>query len=92
MRITKSGQRHKTDWDAKDHVAAGHAPTLPPLALAQSNITNAVISLEIAAGCLKRAGKAGAWACVFTALQSLKEAQAAMQEKPKKEVTAEDAQ
>jgi len=92
VRITKSGQRHKTDWDIKDHLAAGHAPTLPPLALAQSNIANAVISLEIAAGCLKRAGKSGAWASVFTALQSLKEAQAAMQEKPKKEVTAEDEQ
>ena len=59
------------------------------LALAQSNLTNAEISLEIAAGCLKRAEKAGAWACVFTALQSLKEAQAALQEKPKKEVTVE---
>lgn len=89
MRITKSGQRHKIDWDAKDHIAAGHAPTLPPLALAQSNINNAVISLEIAAGCLRRAGKSGAWASVFTALQSLKEAQAALQEKPKKEVSAE---
>ena len=92
MRITKAGKKNLQDWDAKDHAAAGHAPTLPPLALAQSNITNAVISLEIAAGCLKRAGKSGAWASVFTALQSLKEAQAAMQEKPKKEVTAEDEQ
>jgi len=92
MRITKSGKKNLQDWDTKDHIAAGHAPTLPPLALAQSNINNAVISLEIAAGCLKRAGKSGAWASVFTALQSLKEAQAAMQEKPKKEVTAEDAQ
>lgn len=89
MRITKAGKKNLQDWDAKDHVAAGHASTLPPLALAQSNITNAVISLEIAAGCLKRAGLPGAWACVFTALQSLKEAQAAMQEKPKKEVNAE---
>ena len=90
MRRTKSGARHKTDWDIKDHLQAGHAPTLPPLALAQSNINNAVISLEIAAGCLKRAEKAGAGACVFTALQSLKEAQASMKEKPKKEVNAED--
>ena len=84
MRITKSGKKNLQDWDAKDHIAAGHAPTLPPLALAQSNINNAVISLEIAAGCLKRLEKSGAWASVFTALQSLKEAQAAMQEKPKK--------
>ncbi len=75
---------------AHDHLQAGHAPTLPPLALAQSNLTNAIISLEIAAGCRKRAEKAGAWACVFTALQSLKEAQASMKEKPKKEVNAED--
>ncbi len=89
MRITKAGTKHKTDWDIKDHLQAGHAPTLPPLALAQSNITNAVISLEIAAGCLKRAEKAGAWACVFTALQSLKEAQAALREKTKEEVTEE---
>lgn len=81
MRITKSGKKNLQDWDAKDHVTAGHASTLPPLALAQSNIANAVISLEIAAGCLKRAGKSGAWASVFTALQSLKEAQAAMGEK-----------
>ena len=90
MRRTKSGARNKQDWDIKDHLQAGHAPTLPPLALAESNIDNAVISLEIAAGCLKRAEKVGAWACVFTALQSLKEAQAAMKEKPKKEVNAED--
>lgn len=69
--------------------AVADKQTLPPLALAQSNIANAVISLEIAAGCLRRAGKSGAWASVFTALQSLKEAQAAMQEKPKKEVTVE---
>ena len=62
---------------------------LDRLALAQSNITNAIISLEIAAGCLKWTEKAGAWACVFTALQSLKEAQAALQEKTKKEATAE---
>ena len=89
MRITKSGKKNLQDWDAKDHIAAGHAPTLPPLALAQSNINNAVISLETAAGCLKRAEKAGAGACVFTALQSLKEAQASMKEKPKKEVNAE---
>lgn len=89
MRITKANRKNKQDWDAKDHIAAGHAPTLPPLALAQSNINNAVISLEIAAGCLRRAGKSGAWASVFTALQSLKEAQAALQEKPKKEVSAE---
>ena len=92
MRITKAGKKNLQDWDVKDHLAAGHAPTLSPLALAQSNIDNAVISLEIAAGCLKRLEKSGAWASVFTALQSLKEAQAAMQEKPKKEVTAEDEQ
>lgn len=89
MRITKSGKRNKQDWDVKDHLAAGHAPTLSPLALAQSNITNAVISLEIAAGCLKRLEKTGAWASVFTALQSLKEAQAAIQGKPKKKANAE---
>ena len=76
------GSLNAQDWPKEQQV-------LPPLALAQSNITNAVISLEIAAGCLKRAEKAGAWACVFTALQSLKEAQAALQEKTKKEVTAE---
>ena len=74
------GSRNTQDGTKEEQV-------LPPLTLAQSNITNAVISLEIAAGCLKRLEKAGAWASVFTALQSLKEAQAAMQEKPKKEVT-----
>ena len=86
-RTRKSGYRgslNAQDWPKEEQV-------LEMLALAQSNIDNAVISLEIAAGCLKRAGKAGAWASVFTALQSLKEAQAAMQEKPKKEVNAEDA-
>lgn len=76
------GSRNTQDGTKEEQV-------LPPLALAQSNITNAVISLEIAAGCLRRAGKSGAWASVFTALQSLKEAQAALQEKPKKEVTVE---
>ena len=84
-RTRKSGYRgslNAQDWPKEEQV-------LEMLALAQSNIDNAVISLEIAAGCLKRAGKSGAWACVFTALQSLKEAQAALQEKPKKEVTVE---
>ncbi len=90
MRMRKDGQRYMQDRSAQDWPK--EQQMLPSLALAQSNITNAVISLEIAAGCLKRAGKAGAWASVFTALQSLKEAQAAMQEKPKKEVTAEDTQ
>ncbi len=74
------GSLNAQDWPKEKQV-------LDRLALAQSNITNAEISLEIAAGCLKRAEKAGAWACVFTALQSLKEAQAAMGEKTKKEVT-----
>lgn len=76
------GSLNAQDWPKEKQV-------LEMLALAQSNITNAVISLEIAAGCLKRAGKAGAWASVFTALQSLKEAQTATQEKPKKEVNTE---
>jgi hypothetical protein len=76
------GSLNAQDWPKEKQV-------LDRLALAQSNITNAEISLEIAAGCLKRAEKAGAWTCVFTALQSLKEAQAALQEKPKKEVTVE---
>jgi len=78
------GSLNAQDWPKEKQV-------LEMLALAQSNLTNAEISLEIAAGCLRRAGKSGAWASVFTALQSLKEAQAAMQEKPKKEVNAEDA-
>lgn len=83
MRIRNDGQRYVQDRNAQDWPA--DKQTLPPLALAQSNIDNAVISLEIAAGCLKRLEKTGAWASVFTALQSLKEAQAAMQGKPKKE-------
>ncbi len=68
------GSLNAQDWPADKQ-------TLPPLALAQSNIDNAVISLEIAAGCLKRLEKSGAWASVFTALESLKEAQAAMGKK-----------
>ena len=67
------GSLNAQDWPKEKQV-------LEMMALAQSNITNAVISLEIAAGCLKRLEKSGAWASVFTALQSLKEAQAAMQE------------
>jgi len=87
MRTRKDGKRYVQDRNAQDWPK--EQQVLPPLALAQSNLTNAEISLETAAGCLKRAEKAGAWACVFTALQSLKEAQAALQEKPKKEVTVE---
>lgn len=54
MRITKSGQRHKTDWDIKDHLAAGHAPVAPPLTLAMTNIGTSAANLESAARALKR--------------------------------------
>ena len=87
MRMRKDGERYVQDRNAQDWPK--EKQVLEMLALAQSNLTNAEISLEIAAGCLKRAEKAGAWACVFTALQSLKEAQAALREKTKKEVTEE---
>ena len=73
------GSLNAQDWPKEKQV-------LEMLALAQSNLTNAEISLEIAAGCLKRAEKAGAGACVFTALQSLKEAQAALREKTKEAI------
>ena len=45
------GSLNAQDWPKEKQV-------LDRLALAQSNITNAEISLEIAAGCLKRAEKA----------------------------------
>lgn len=45
------GSLNAQDWPKEKQV-------LEMLALAQSNITNAEISLEIAAGCLKRAEKA----------------------------------
>ena len=54
MRITKSGKRHKTDWDIKDHLAAGHAPVAPPLTLAMTNIGTSAANLESAARALKR--------------------------------------
>jgi len=55
MRITKSGKRNKQDWDIKDHIAAGHAPTLPPLTLAVTNISTSAANLESAAKALKSA-------------------------------------
>ncbi len=55
MRLTKTGTRHKTDWDIKDHLAAGHAPVLPPLALAMTNIGTSAANLETAAKKLKQA-------------------------------------
>lgn len=54
MRRTKSGQRHKTDWDIKDHLAAGHAPVAAPLTLACTNIATSAANLESAARALKR--------------------------------------
>ncbi len=54
MRLTKAGTRHKTDWDIKDHIAAGHAPVLPPLALALHLIGGSAVSLERAAKALRQ--------------------------------------
>lgn len=79
MRIRKDGTRYLQDRRPQD--APPDRQRLPPRALATSSTNNAIISLEIAAGCLKRLEKSGAWASVFTALESLKEAQAAMGKK-----------
>ena len=54
MRITKAGTKHKTDWDIKDHIAAGHSPVMPPLTLARMNICSSAANLETAAKALKR--------------------------------------
>ncbi len=54
MRLTKAGTRHKTDWDVKDHLAAGHSPVAPPLTLACTNLATSAANLESAARALKR--------------------------------------
>lgn len=72
MRITKSGQRHKTDWDAADHDRAGHPQTLPPLALARHNIEMALISLGVAERC--DTGQPAAHASIEEAIRALEAA------------------
>ncbi len=54
MRRTKSGARHKTDWDIKDHLQAGHAPIAPPLTLACTNLATSAANLESAARALSK--------------------------------------
>lgn len=53
MRLTKAGAKNKQDWDTKDHINAGHAPTLPPLDLAITNIRTSAANLSVSARCLK---------------------------------------
>ena len=55
MRLTKAGTRNKQDWSTLDHITAGHAPVLPPLALAMTNIGTSAANLETAAKKLKQA-------------------------------------
>lgn len=54
MRITKAGTKHKTDWDIKDHLTAGHSPVAPPLTLAMTNIGTSAANLESAARALTK--------------------------------------
>ena len=54
MRLTKAGTRNKQDWSTLDHLAAGHAPVAPPLALACTNLATSAANLESAARALKR--------------------------------------
>lgn len=54
MRRTKSGARHKTDWDIRDHIQAGHSPVAPPFTLSLSLIGGSAVSLERAAAALKQ--------------------------------------